>query len=470
MPALSDRKVEIVRTIVEAAPDRIVGGLRAALSEAGSDSVLASVRQLVEVEAEDRLFRNAVFLPVAPMCVGAGSDRTHLTFPAQAFSKLWRGLKTYSREAVADALQASESTVAAMQFSTQRAPDPGAAYDALVDVAVEALQSSEQREFRAVVELCDAARPNGAAAFLTCLRISAIVRRAVPRLPEWTTQSADEVGAPARLAYKDAVALAEDAGPIFFEMLAAHLNPPWTVLRIISAVMDKPTERYLGDSELGGFPERVMDEIDAALQAINKMDLDGGPQVGRAIGRRVHLTTRQVSELEGSIELNRENGWGKRIVAQKQSLAALIEGRLREAEKLLAKALPGHSSGFSRPRKTGPAIDALPDEGAVTRLMTSLNLVQEVRVSANYGGFSAAHTKATEKLGEMLDEYVEDVLDLVKTGGAPDPQIAQAYLKVAVDAAGLIRDDKAADLIRRRAASAAVVKENAAARAKGLDD
>ncbi len=469
MPALSDRKVAIVKTLVEAAPDKIVGGLRAALVDAGGDSVLSSVRKLVEIEAEDRVLRNTVFQPIAPLCVGAGSTRARLTFPAQAFSLLWRGLKTYAPEAVAEAERAAAAFLKVQAFTIQRAPDPTPSYDALVEIAIEALQTSDQREFRTVVELCDTARPNGAAALVTCLRISAIVRRTLTRLPEWISQSSEEVCAPARLAYKDSVAVADDAGPIFFEMLAGQLNPPWAVLRIISAIMDKPTERYLGDSELGGFPERVMDEIDAALQAIGKMDLDGGPELAREIGRSVDLITRQVAELEGSMELNRENGWGKRIVAQKQSLAGLIESRLREAEKLLNSALPSHSGGFSRPRKSGPNIETPPDAKAVNRLMTSLNLVNEVRVSANYGGFSAAHAKATEKLGSMLDEYVDDVLDLVKTGAAPDPQIAQDYLKVAVDVATLIRDDKAADLVRRRAASAAVVKENAAARAAGLD-
>ena len=73
MAALSDRKMAVVRTLVEAAPDKIVGGLQQALAQTGNDSVLASVRQLVEAEAKDRLLRNAIFQPVVPLCVGDGS-------------------------------------------------------------------------------------------------------------------------------------------------------------------------------------------------------------------------------------------------------------------------------------------------------------------------------------------------------------------------------------------------------------
>ena len=50
MPGLSDRKIEIVRHLVESAPDKIVGGLQNALAAASGDSVLAGVRRLVESE------------------------------------------------------------------------------------------------------------------------------------------------------------------------------------------------------------------------------------------------------------------------------------------------------------------------------------------------------------------------------------------------------------------------------------
>src|SRR3954471_18965888 len=84
MVALSNRKIEIVRTLVESAPDKIVGGLQRALAETGSESALAGVRQLVDAEAHDRMLRNAVFQPVVPLCVGDGSNAEQLVFPARA--------------------------------------------------------------------------------------------------------------------------------------------------------------------------------------------------------------------------------------------------------------------------------------------------------------------------------------------------------------------------------------------------
>jgi len=459
MGALSDRKIEIVRTLVESAPDKIVGGLQRALSETAGDTVLASVRQLVEAEATDRMLRNAVFQPVTPLFVGDGSDRHSLVFPARALACIWRGLKVLEPQEVAVAIQASAAVALALA-NEQKPPDPSKNYDVLVAAAAEALRSSELRDFHTAAELCDRARPGGAETLAACLDIAPVVRLTLPKLAEWVGHSNDETGAAARIAYKDAVAIAEDAGPRFFEMIAAQLTPPWMVLRIISAIMDKPTERYLAESELGGFPERVMNEIDEALKAISKLDLDGGRQAGREAARLIELITHQTFELEACIELTRETGWGHRIVGQKKALANSVEGRLREMEKLVAAALPVLSTGFGRARRTGPKLDGPPDAAAVGRAMTALTLAHETRLCAKYGGFSAMHAKMTDKLGEAVDRYVQDVLDDVRNGDVADLATARAFLMVAADVVAMIRDEKAAELIRRRATTACAPPDN----------
>ena len=451
MSALSERKIEIVRTLVETAPDRIVGSLQLALAQSGDDTVLADVRLLVEAEARDRALRNAVFAPVTPLCVGDGSDRHSLVFPARALALIWRGLKREAADDIAAAAAIVEAAAATVADERQPA-DPSLVFDALVRVAAVALRASQARDFRTAAELCDAARPGGAAALASCLDISPVVRHAIGRLPDWIGHVDDETAAAARLAYKDAVAIAEDAGPRFFEMLAAQLTPPWMVLRIISAIMDKPTERYLAQSELGAFPERVMSDIDAALTAIATLDPDAGPAAATLVATRVGVVTAQTYELEGGIELTRDQGWGQRIVDQKKALANVVEGRLKDAEAYATAALPTEVAGLARLRKKSPKLDIAPDPKAVTRAMTLLAFSETARTFANYGGFSAAHTRLGDKLGGMIDHYVEEVLDLARTGDVPERGITDAYLAIAADFAGLVRDEKTAELIRRRAA------------------
>ena len=452
MPVLSDRKIEIVRTLVEAAPDKIVGGLQRALSGTGGESALAPVRQLVEAEAADRVLRNAIFLPIVPLCVGDGTTSQRLTFPARALALVWRGVKTVAPAQV-EAARLAAGQLAAALAAQQRLPDPSKVFDEAVAAAVEALRSGQERDFRQAAETLDRARPDGAKAFAACLDIAPVVRRAIPKLADWVAQPAQEISAAARLAFKDSVAIDEEGGPRFFEMIGGHLAPHWMVLRVISAVMDKPTERYLHDSELGDFAERVMSDIDAALKAIGKLDLDGGPEPAREAARRVGLISEQAFELEACMDLYKDHGWGKRILEQKQALAGLVERLLKDAEKLVDQSLPTGSNRLSRIRKHVPRFDGPVDARAVTRAQTALAFAQEVRPFAGNGGFSASHTKVMEKLGERLDTYVEEGVDVIRAGMA-DPEVAQGYLLAAAQFVTFVRDDRAADLIRRRAATA----------------
>jgi hypothetical protein len=452
MPVLSDRKIEIVKTLVEQAPDKIVGGLQRALAETGEESALAPVRQLVEAEAADRLLRNAIFLPLVPLCVGDGTAREKLTFPARALALVWRGLKAVAPDEVMSAQHAAEQLAAAI-VAHQRQPDPTKLFDEVVAAAVGALREGEARDFRQAVELLDRARPDGAKVFAACLDICPVVRRAVPRLEEWVEKPPHEVTAAARLAFKDAVDIDPEGGPRFFEMVAAHLAPPWMVLRVICAVMDKPTERYLHDSELGGFAERVLDDVDAGLKLIAKLELDGGPEPARVAARRVGLITEQDFELEACMDLYRDHGWGRRILEQKKTLAGLVERILKDAEKLVGQALPTGSARLSKLRKHVPRFEGVVDKRTVGRAITALAFAQEVRPFAGHGGFSASHAKSMEKLSESLDTYVEEGVDIIRHGMA-DPAVAQPFLLAAADFVAFVRDPQAADLVRRRAVAA----------------
>src|SRR5258705_8534656 len=101
MVALSEHKIAIVRTLVESAPDRVVGRLQAALIDSAGDTALAGVRRVVETEATDRRLRNTILRPIAPMCVGDGVSDRQLIFPARALSCLWHGLKVLAPDDIA---------------------------------------------------------------------------------------------------------------------------------------------------------------------------------------------------------------------------------------------------------------------------------------------------------------------------------------------------------------------------------
>jgi hypothetical protein len=446
MPGLSDHKMEIVRTLVESAPDKIVGGLHNALVSADGDSALAGVRKLVESELADRRLRNAILCPVAPLFVGDGKPHDRLIFPIRVLAMLWRALKGEAP------LEVSHAARLLVDFRPlESSPD---AFDELVAKIADGLKSLENPAYEAAAEVLDSARPKGTELLIECLALSPIVRDATLHLPEWIARTTEENAAAARVHYKDSVAISDDAGPLFFDMLSAQMTEPWSILRIVSAVMDRPTERYLASSELAVFAERVMADIDANLKHVAQFDLNGGAAAGRKAGEVVELITQQIAEIENSVELNRESGWGARVQKQKKSLAAVVEGRLREIEKVVGLALPSHVVKVARARKSLPRLEGVADLRAVDRTMTLLTFAEVIRSSANYGGFASTRAKVIEKVGEELDNYVEEALTLIRDHEVEDREMAAGFLRHAAEFAGLIRDPRACDIVRRRLAAA----------------
>ncbi len=443
MTALTERKIAIVRRLVETAPDRVVGSLQKALAETGDDSALGGVRRLVEAEVADRHLRNAILQPIANLCGPVRNGASQLVFPASVLSHLWRALNLTQAGVLASARRASDE-VAAL-------PVTHGLYDSLTAAAADGVRLRLTPEYAAAAEACDRMQPEGAALLASCLDLAPVVRRATCKLAEWIAHPGGETSAAARLAYRDAVEIAEDAGPRFFQMLAAQMAHPWMVLRVISAVMDKPTERYLADSELAGFGEGVMDEIDAALVSIAALRNESGPGSGRSAARLVELVVQQILELETCVDLNKDFGWGHRVQKQRTSLAGVVEGRLREAEKAAMEALPMHASRQHRVRRQIPRLNQLPEARLVGQARTLLSFCDELRTAANYGGFAATRAKLVENLSEYLIHYVEEVLDLVRAAEVEDPEIAAAFLDLAAEFSQLVSGEKAADLVRRRA-------------------
>lgn len=443
MAALTERKIKIVRSLVENAPDRVVGSLRQALADTADESALGGVRRLVEFEVLDRTLRNTILGPVAPMFVGAGDNPRVLTFPARALSLLWRALRQAESDAIekarADAMEAGSGHVLM------------ANHDHLVAIAAEGLRVRSSPDYQATAEICDRARPNGAGLLSDCLAIAPVVRRASQKLPEWIAHPGGDTAAAARLAYKDAVEIDDAAGYRFFEMLAAQLAQPWMVLRVISAVMDKPTERYLADSELAGFGAAVLDEIDASLALIAGLDPEAGPMRGSSAAKLADLVVHQLVEVESSVDLQKDHGWGQRVHKQKVSLAGVVEGRLREAEKAVLDALPLHSPRQQRGNRQVPRLGVPPEQRLVTRARTLLTFNDELRSTANYGGFGAARGRLLEKLGEFLERYVDEVVDMIRNHEAEDRTLAAEFLEIAAEFSQLVSGDKAGDLVRRRA-------------------
>lgn len=441
MAILSEARAGAVRRLIELAPDHAIRRLETALSLAGrGDGAMAAVQGMVAEEMLDRRVRAAVFAPVAPLCRRPPDQVERLTFPPAVLGLTWAALKRTAPDMIGQAQRA---------FATLRAEDETPeVFDALCRRAAEGLAEGEAA-FAPALEAAPAPlRPR----YVEVMALAPLARQAIRRLPHWVRTLSSEHAAGIRVAFRDAVAVGEDAGPPFMELLFGHLEQPFEVLRLISLVMDKPGDRYLAGSELATFGERLLKDIDRRIEAVRSFDPERGLEGGVQLAQSVQVATLTINEFETWLSINREGPWGSRLHAQMRALAAAVEARLREVEPAVAAALPLQPSR-SKAMRGRPRLTEAPDRSAVTRAHALLGFLYESRHSASYGGFGVVRSKVVEAVDPRIDQYADDLLEQLHEDPAEGERVRER-LEIAADFLGLVRDPRAAEIVRRRAAAA----------------
>jgi len=444
MTGLTDAQASVLSTLFGSAPDSAVRNLERALSEeAMGGGAMAAVYRLIAKEALERRAKYAVFEPLIALC---GPDRG---FPIQTPRALWSAL----RQAMPAEVELAVGLAGRKKPSDESLAAAIEIYNRLCIAAAVGLRERQPAFVRAA-ELLDAVRPDGAEAFAKYLDLTPLTRAAMLRLPEWVGRMTEDRAAAVRVAYKDATDFADDAGPRFIEMLVANLSEPWLIMRIVSAVMDHPAERYVAVSEMAHFAEQVLDDIDRRLNQFRTFDPAGGRAAGVAAGEAIHIAGMEIVEFESSIEVSREGPWGRRIAQQKQTLAQLAENRLGQIDKALDAAMPLEMVKFGKGLRGHPKLNEDPNPMALKRAEGLMAFFDYSRQFASQSGYGAARAKAAEKIEARLDQYVEDLLDMMRAQEVEALDRARSYLEAAATMMVAARGEKAGQIVRRRAAAA----------------
>jgi hypothetical protein len=445
MGDFSEVRLGAVRRLIEQVPDGTIRSLEGVLAHGGrGDRAIAAVHDIINAEVMARRVRTAVFSPLVPLCERNPMPVERMSFPSASLTLAWRAV-TDSRPELIDKAMRS-----AVHLRHDDRPPP--LFDEICAVVAAGVRGADPA-FAPLIKLLDGEKGR-VEKFAQALDLVPVVRATLPKLPIWVRTLSNDYAAPIRLAFRDSTAVREDAGPIFMELLFGHLEEPYQVLRLISLVMDKPSDRYLASSELASFGQRLLADIDRRIEALKSFDPSRGLEGGVDLAASVHTATILINEFDQWLAINREGPWGSRLAAQKRSLALSAEARMREVEPAVNAALPVQPMRFaSRSVRGTPKMVEPLDERAVRKAAGLLGFLYETRACASYGGFGHLRAKVVESLDPRLDQYAEDLLEQLH-GGAGDNERLRSYLEVAADFLGLVRDPKAADFVRRRAAVA----------------
>ena len=442
MSILTDHQATLLSGLFKAVPDAVVARLEIALAnEAEKGGSMASVHGLIANEAADRRVRGAVFGPVSALC-GAGPAAR---FPRRLIAQLWDALRTTQLE-LAIAAEGAWSRGQDDQVT------PADIYNRLCAHAREGL-ADRAPAFAAARATLEQAGDGVLQDFNAFLELIPLGRQAMTRLPDWIGRLNEEKAAAARIAYRDAVSLSDDAGPRLFDMLLANLAQPWMILRVMSAVMDRPVDTFVAGSELARFGEFVLDDIDQRLAQFRKFDPDHGREAGVDASELLHVAVQEIAEFETSIDLKKDGPWGRRVVKQRQALAEMAEQRYRQIDKALDQALPLQMVRFGKGLRGQPKLVADPDPRLVRRAEGLLGFFDHTRAYAAQFGFGASRAKLADAMQSRLGQYVEDLLELLRADEFSDMDRVRAYLAVAADFIGDASGEQAAQIVRRRAAA-----------------
>lgn len=423
MPMAESKRAMLI-AVVQQATDEVVRAM-AMMDDSPS---MSEVRNLAHDEWCERRRRDLVFAPIVQ------------SYGATLRGKLWRTTKAVRPELIKAAVDAKIDS-----------DDPvDMVFDEICLTISNGLRGGKA-EWSPAIQACHAAKvePETVA---SALALAQVVRSAQARIGDWAQRMTEERTAAVRLAYRDAVTVSPDAGPLFFEMLEKSLDEPWAILRIISAAMNGPTEAYMAGSELARMAQAALEDIGACIDYVRRFDAADGASAGPAAAAQAQRAATGIVEFAAAIRLSDNGQWGRQISAYRKSLAAVVEGRLKEIEGLIEKALPRSSRG--RKRGASPDYSGLPDSAAAARAAAMVAFADALHGCADFGGFGAMRTKVLSALEDELHSYVEETLDVVRKGGE-ETQIfaARRYLEIAADIYGLVKGDKAAEVIRRRAAA-----------------
>lgn len=446
MSGLTPAQRDIIRSLIDTCPDTAIQNLDQALHNE-SAGPMAEIRDLVSAEAEDRRARRIVFGPLAPMCPRQTPRMDRMTFPAAALALLWEALK---------AAEPNAASIAAMAANASYYDEDAdcSAFDALCARAATGLRAPEGSPFAEAAERLDAARPGGAALCASYLDLVPLARGVLRKAPEWLARMTDERAAAARLAFRDAGEISPDAGPIFFELLFASLEEPWQILRVVSAVMDRPSDNYMAASELAGIGERLLADIDRRLDDLRAFNPQSGQAAGVEAGECARIAVLEITEFEQTLDLKRDGPWGLRLGKQKRQLAQAVESLMNKVDDAVGGALPMKTVRFAGRMMRGmPKLAGEPDERAVGKAEGLLAFLDATRASATPGGYASFRAKVVEKVETRLDQYSEDLIEILRDPENEERIQASLYLEVTARFIGFVRDEKAAQIIRRRAAA-----------------
>ncbi len=454
MGVIPDKRLSLIKGLVRSLPQPSLRSLELALGVT-NEAALLEVRELISTELEFRYVKEAIFSPFMALFEPRGDGLAGVRFDTWILDNLWATLEISEPELY-------KSSRYALRGLRTEDPTP-VVFFRLVTAGAKICREEPEKVLPARAGSQDA---EAVAEFANYLDLHRILRAVLHRLPEFMGRIDAEKAASLRLMFKDACAISSEGGYRFIESLFANLDDGAQVVKFVATVSDRPNDRFLAQSELADFGERILAMIEAQLKDLKAVI---GPR-GRgcddlgAVGDRITQSLGQLQSFEHYIDLQRDGPWGKRVAEAHRIVAEMVEAQLKGAERIVEDALPMKSERvYGRMKKDVPRLDRFPKPEAVTKALQTLNFIRHVRNTANAGGFASLHAKTVQALESLMDGFYDELLSIANGAEPFDPEVVMSFFELVTDQMEALFGEDKAQVARRRVASSDLYKPRDAA-------
>lgn len=438
MAKLSQAQRQALHTILEAAPDRMLGYIEGAFrSTPGANG--AFVRALARDLSADRQARAALLEPLAPMFRPREDGVRAVTFPRATELALWTRLKARCPDDVG-ALLATFSR-------DSRPPSPGQ-LDALAAQACDVVRGCAPSD----LGLTSVDEVEALAAYL---EMSHRVRLAIHLIESWTYVQLDETREQQiEQAFREAGAVRYDGARLFAEMLFAHMPDASATPRFMTAVLRTGGGVMVREPEIADFGERLVDFVEALARDLPTRLKSGDLKDAETVARGLTLTASILTQFE-LVGWSARVGWPDRLARASQQIGSTLDSFFKTIASKVSHALPMISvQTAGRMSRKIPDLAADAGSTVAEHARAALVVSSGARTFAPMVGCEASRHKAFLTVAEYADRYADETLGLLADPAIEHRDGGERLVEMAADFLDLTHAGEAGDLVRRRLAIA----------------
>jgi hypothetical protein len=183
-------------------------------------------------------------------------------------------------------------------------------------------------------------------------------------------------------------------------------------------------------------------------------------QLGEANTHEVLAELEQFTEISAgltqSLDIRREGRWGKRLVETRSKLSEAMERRVETIPDEIIAGFPTTMTGaYAAKGVPRPNFSRWPDEAKIGRASNLAMFLGGSRWLAGKALFGVSHKAAVERLSRFLVAYGDELVTELKGGDPEALARCQAHLQAVLRVTELVMGEQEADILRRRATTAA---------------